>query len=63
MLSEDIKKKELDNYSKEKKAQHKSTHPRMAKIHEQDHEQVDSPDNPEPDQENHFHEDSYPMQD
>ena len=36
----------------------------MAKVHEQDHEEVDdSPDHPEPDLENHFHEESYPMQD
>ena len=35
----------------------------MAKAHEKDHEEVDSPDNPKPDLENHFHEDSYPMQD
>ena len=35
----------------------------MAKVHEQDHEEVDSPDDPESDLENHFHEDSYPMQD
>ena len=35
-----------------------------AKVHKQGHEQVDdSPDHPEPDQENHFHEESYPMQD
>ena len=36
----------------------------MAKVHEQDHEEVDdSPNHPEPDLENHFHEESYPMQD
>ena len=35
----------------------------MANVHEQDHEEADSPDNLEPDLENHFHEDSYPMQD
>ena len=35
----------------------------MAKVHEQDHEELDSPDNAEPDLENHFHEDPYPMQD
>ena len=35
----------------------------MAKVHEQDHEEAGSPDNPETDLENHFHEDSYPMQD
>ena len=33
MLSEDIK-KELDKYNQEKKAQYKSTHPRMPKVHE-----------------------------
>ena len=32
-------------------------------MHEQDHEEANSPDNPEPDLENQFHEDSYPMQD
>ena len=62
MLSEDIK-KELDKYNQEKKAQYKPTHPRMAKVHEQDHQEADSPDNPEPDLENYFHDDSYPMQD
>ena len=62
MLSEDIK-KELDKHNQEKKAQYKATCPRMAKIHEQDHEEADSSDNPEPDLENHFHEDSYPIQD
>ena len=35
----------------------------MAKVHEQHYEEVDSPDNPEPHLENHFHEHSYPMQD
>ena len=62
MLSEDIK-KELDKYNQEKKAQYKPTCPRMAKVHEQDHEEANSPDNPEPDLENHFLEDPYPMQD
>ena len=62
MLSEDLK-KELDEYNQEKKTQHKHTHNRMAKVHEQDHEDAETPDNPEPDLENQFHEDSYPMQD
>ena len=62
MLSEDVK-KELDKCNQEKKAQYEPTCPRMAKAHEQDHEEADSPDNPEPDLENHFHDDSYPMQD
>ena len=62
-LSEDIK-KELDKYNQDKKAQYKSTHPRIAKVHQKDHEEVDdSPDHPEPDLGNHFHEESYPMQD
>ena len=61
MLSEDIK-KELDKYIQEK-AQYKSTHPRMAKAHEQEHEEANSSDYPEPDLDNHFHEESYPMQD
>ena len=56
-LSEDIKNK----YNQDKKAQYKPTCPRMAKVHEQDHEEADSPDNPEPDLENHVLEDSYPM--
>ena len=63
MLSEDIK-KELDKYNQDKKAQYKPSHSRMAKVHEQDHEKVDdSPDHPEPDLENHFQDESYPMQD
>ena len=63
MLSEDIK-KELDKYNQDKKVQYKPTCSRMAKVHEQDHEEVDdSPDHPEPDLENHFHEQSYPIQD
>ena len=40
-----------------------SLHPRMAKVHDQDHEEADSADNQQPEMENHFHEDSYPMQD
>ena len=39
MLSEDIK-KEPDKYNQEKKAQYKPTCPRMAKVHEQDHEEM-----------------------
>ena len=36
----------------------------MAKVHEQDHEEVDdTPDHPKPDLENYFQEESYPMQD
>ena len=31
----------------------------MAKVHEQDHEEADRPDNPEPDLETHFHDGSY----
>ena len=62
MLSEDTKKK-LDNYNQEKKTQLKSTCNRMTKVHEQDQEESDSPDNPETVLENKFHEDSYPMQD
>ena len=63
MLSEDIK-KELDKYNQDKKTQYKPTHSSMAKVHEQDHEEVDdSPDHPEPDLENHFQEESYLMQD
>ena len=63
MLSEDIK-KELDKYNQDKKAQYKPTHSRMGKGHEQDYEEVDdSPDHPQPDLENHFHEESYHIQD
>ena len=61
MLSEDIK-KELDNYYQEKKAQYKPNHSRMAKVHEKEHEEA-HPGQPEPDLENHFQEESYPMQD
>ena len=62
MLSEDVK-KELDKYNQEKKAQYKPTHPRMAKVDEQDHDEAEIPGNPEPGLENHFPDDSYPMQD
>ena len=62
MLSDDVK-KELDKYNQEKKAQYNPTHPRMAKVHEQDHDEADHPDYPEPDLANHLSDDSYPMQD
>ena len=62
MLSDDVK-KELDKYNQEKKAQYKPTHPRMGKVHEQDHDEDDHQDNSEPDLENHLPDDSYPMQD
>ena len=42
-----IRKKELDKYNQEKKAQYKSTCPRMGKLHEQDDDEADNPDNPE----------------
>ena len=51
MLMEDVK-KESDKYSQEKKAQYKPTCPRMAKFHEQDHDEAEITDNPEPDLEN-----------
>ena len=51
MLSDAVK-KELDEHNQEKKAQYKGTHPRMAKVHEQDHDEADIPDNSEPDLEN-----------
>ena len=35
----------------------------MAIVHEQGQEEADGPDCPEPDLENQFHEDSYPLQD
>ena len=35
----------------------------MAKVHEQDQEETDGPDNREPDLDSQFHDDSYPMQD
>ena len=61
MLSDDVK-KELDKYNQEKKAQYQSTHPSMAKVHEQDHDEAENPGNSEPGLENHFPDDSYPMQ-
>ena len=62
MLCDNVK-KELNKYNQEKKPQYNSTHPRMAKLHEQDHDETDHPDNPEPDLETHLPDDSYPMQD
>ena len=62
MLSEEMK-KELDKYNQEKKAQYKPNHSRMARVHEQEHEEADDPDHPEPDLENHFQEEFHPMQD
>ena len=62
MLSDDVK-KELDNYNQEKKVLYKLTCSRMAKVHKQDHDEADHPNNPEPDLENHLPDDSYPMQD
>ena len=63
MLSEDIK-KELDKYNQNKKAQYKAIHPRMDMVHELDYEENDNrPDHPEPDPENHSHEESYPKHD
>ena len=35
----------------------------MAKVHEQDHGDEHPPDNPEPDLDNYYTEDSYPMKD
>ena len=35
----------------------------MAKVHKQDHDEADNPDNPEPNLENHLPDDSHPMQD
>ena len=61
MLSDDVKKK-LDKYNQEKKAKYKSSHLRMAKVHEQDHDEAAHPYNQEPDLENHLPDDSYPMQ-
>ena len=55
MLSEEVK-KDFNEYNQEKKASYKSAHPRMAKVHEQDHDD----DNPEPDLDNHHPDDSYP---
>ena len=47
MVSQDIK-KELEKYNQDRKAQFKPTHSRMAKVHEQGHEEVDdSPEHPE----------------
>ena len=61
MLGEDIK-KDLDKYNHERKAQYNSTHPRMAKVHEQENDEAENPDNPEPDLGNHLPDVSYPMQ-
>ena len=61
MLSEDIK-KEIDQYNQEKKDQYKPTPPKMAKVHEQGHEEIDSPENPVPDLENCLHDVPYLMQ-
>ena len=60
MLSDDVKKK-LDKYNQEKKAQYKSTCPRIAKLCEQDHDEADHPEHPEPDLENHLPDDLNPM--
>ena len=54
MLSDNVN-MELDKYNQEKKAQYKSTCPRVAKIHEQNHDEAD---HPEPDLENHLPDDS-----
>ena len=56
-------KKELDNYDQENMTQYKSSCPRMAKVHEQDHDEADHPEHPEPDLEKHLPDDSYPKQD
>ena len=58
MLSDDVM-KELGKCNQEKKPQYKSTCPRMANVHEQDHDEDDHPDNPEPDLENNLPDDSY----
>ena len=47
MLSDNVK-KNLDKYNQKKKAIYRSAHPWMAKVHEQDHDKADHPDNPEP---------------
>ena len=62
MLSDDVK-KEIDKYNQGKKADYKPTHTRMAKVHEQDHDEADHPDNPETELENHLPDDSSCMQD
>ena len=62
MLSEEVK-KELDEYNQKKKAFYQQNSNRMAKVHEQDLEDEDSPENAEPDLGNNHTEDSYPMQD
>ena len=62
MLSDDVQ-KALDKYNQEKKAQYEPTCPRMAKVHEEDHDEADHPDNPEADLENHLPDNSYLMQD
>ena len=62
MLSEEVR-KELDKYNQGKKSSYKSAHPRVTKVHQQDHDDDDNPDNPEADLDNHNPDDLYPMQD
>ena len=62
MLSEEVK-KELDKYNKEKKANYQPNSNRMAKVHKHNHGDEEPPEMPEPDLDNSYTEDSYPMQD
>ena len=58
MLSEEVK-KDLDKYNQEKKANYQPNSNRMAKVHQQDHEDEVLPENPEPKLDNYHTEDSY----
>ena len=62
MLSEEVK-QESDTYNNEKKANYQFNRNRIAKVYEQDHGDKKPPENPEPDLDNYYTEDSYPMQD
>ena len=62
ILSEEVK-KELEKYNKEKKANYQPNSNRMPKVHEQDHGEEHPAENPERDHDNHYTDDSYPMQD
>ena len=62
LISEEAK-NELDKYNKEKRTNYQPNKSRMAKVHGQDLGKVEPPETPEPDLDNYYVEDSYPMQD
>ena len=57
MVSEEVK-EELGKYNQETKANYKPNSNRIAKVHEQHHEDEDPPENTEPDLDNYHTEDS-----